>query len=55
MIFELNGFHVILFVIGNADMNADTEEKLYLISGTDFVPEAEGVIAVVVKALYGLK
>jgi hypothetical protein len=41
--------------IGNAYLNAETQEKVYVICGKEFGPELEGRIAIVKKGLYGLK
>mmetsp|Transcript_165 Transcript_165/g.263 ORF Transcript_165/g.263 Transcript_165/m.263 type:complete len:116 (-) Transcript_165:986-1333(-) len=40
--------------VGNAYLNAPTKEKVYIITGPEFGPE-EGRVAVIVRALYGLK
>ena len=40
--------------IGNAYLNASTEEKVYAIAGPEF-GEDEGKLAIIVFALYGLK
>ena len=41
--------------IGNAYLNAKTEERVYAIAGPEFGDADEGKIAVIVQALYGLK
>lgn len=41
--------------IGNAYINAETKEKIYVRCGPEFGPELEGWIAILKKALYGLK
>jgi hypothetical protein len=41
--------------IGNAYLNAETEEKVYVVCGKEFGPELEGRLAIVRKGLYGLK
>ena len=41
--------------VGNADINAYTKEKVYINCGPEFGPELEGQIAIIRKALYGLK
>ena len=51
----LNDLEVRFFDIGNAYLNAETEEKVYFISGPEFGPDLEGRITVIVRALYGLK
>jgi hypothetical protein len=40
--------------IGNSYLNAYTSEKVYTITGSEF-GEEEGRIAIIVRALYGLK
>ena len=40
--------------IGNAYLDAFTDEKLYIVAGTEF-QELEGYILIFLKALYGLK
>jgi hypothetical protein len=41
--------------IGNAYINAETKEKIYVRCGPEFGSELEGRIAILKKALYGLK
>jgi hypothetical protein len=41
--------------IGNAYINAETKEKIFVRCGPEFGPELEGRIAILKKALYGLK
>ena len=41
--------------IGNAYLNAKTEERVYAIAGAEFGDDKEGKIAIIVRALYGLK
>jgi hypothetical protein len=41
--------------VGNAYINAETKEKVYVICGPEFGPELAGRIAIIRKALYGLK
>ena len=41
--------------IGNAYLNAKTEERVYAIAGAEFGDDKEGKIAIIVQALYGLK
>ncbi len=41
--------------IGNAYLNGQTREKLYIIAGPEFGPELEGKRLIIDKALYGLK
>ena len=40
--------------IGNAYLEAKTQEKVYIIAGPEF-QELEGHILVIIKALYGLR
>ena len=40
--------------IGNAYLEAFTDEKLYIVAGPEF-QELEGYILILLKALYGLK
>ena len=41
--------------IGNAYLNATTKEKYYIITGPEFGELERGKIALIVRALYGLK
>ncbi len=41
--------------IGNAYLNANTKEKVYVRCGPEFGPGLEGRIAIIQKSLYGLK
>ncbi len=41
--------------IGNAYLNAETKEKIFVRCGPEFGPKLEGRIAILRKALYGLK
>jgi len=41
--------------VGNAYLNAETKEKVYVVCGKEFGPELEGRLAIVRKGLYGLK
>jgi hypothetical protein len=41
--------------IGSAYINAETKEKIFVRCGPEFGPELEGRIAILKKALYGLK
>jgi Reverse transcriptase (RNA-dependent DNA polymerase) len=50
----LNGLDIMTADIGNAYLNAYTAEKVYPITGSEFGEEA-GRVAVIVRALYGLK
>jgi Reverse transcriptase (RNA-dependent DNA polymerase) len=50
----LNDLDIFALDIGNAYLNAFNAEKVYTITGPEFGDEA-GCIAVIVRALYGLK
>jgi len=54
---SLQGLHLVLFLaelnIGNAYLEAETREKVYIIAGPEF-GELEGHVLVICKALYGL-
>mmetsp|Transcript_12139 Transcript_12139/g.17505 ORF Transcript_12139/g.17505 Transcript_12139/m.17505 type:complete len:474 (-) Transcript_12139:35-1456(-) len=54
LIAALNDIDLLAADVGNAYLNAPTKEKVYIITGPEFGPE-EGRVAVVVRALYGLK
>jgi hypothetical protein len=41
--------------VGNAYLNAPTKEKVYIITGPEFGPLEQGKVAIIVRALYGLK
>jgi hypothetical protein len=51
---ELNGLDTWATDIGNAYLEAETKERLYIIAGAEF-GELEGHTLVIVKALYGLR
>ena len=52
----LNGLNVLAADIGNAYLNAPNKEKVHVICGPElFGPEAAGRVAVIVRALYGLR
>ena len=51
---ELNGLQVWSTDIGNAYLEAMTQEKVYIIAGPEF-GELEGHLLVIAKALYGLR
>ena len=51
---ELNGLEVWSTDIGNAYLEAQTKEKVYIIAGPEFEPKA-GHLLIFNKALYGLK
>ena len=50
-----NNLNIMMAGIGNAHLNAKTEERVYAIAGPEFGDADEGKIAVIVQALYGLK
>ena len=52
---ELNELEVWQTDVGNAYLEANTKEKVYVIAGPEFGDELEGHLFVIVKALYGLK
>lgn len=54
LIAALNDLKILTSDIGNAYLNAYTTEKVYTIAGIEFGEES-GRIAVIVRALYGLK
>jgi hypothetical protein len=54
LIAALNNLEVFSFNVGNAYLNAKTSEKVYMIAGPEFGDDA-GKIAIIVRALYGLK
>ena len=51
---ELNGLEIWSTDVGNAYLEAETREKVYIIGGPEF-KEREGHTLIIVKALYGLK
>ena len=51
---ELNKLEVWATDIGNAYLEAETKEKLYIIAGQEF-GDLHGHILVIRKALYGLR
>ena len=51
---KLNNLDIRGADIGNAYLEAFTDEKLYIVAGPDF-QELEGYILIFLKALYGLK
>jgi Reverse transcriptase (RNA-dependent DNA polymerase) len=54
LIAALNDLDIYAADIGNAYLNAQTEEKVYTVTGKEFGHEA-GRLATIVRALYGLK
>ena len=56
MLAALNGLKVKSADIGNAYLNAPNKERVHVKCGPElFGPEGEGKIAIIVRALYGLK
>ena len=51
---ELNGLQLWATDVGNAYLEAETKEKVYIIAGPEF-GELEGHILLIFKALYGLR
>lgn len=54
LVAALNDLKILTSDIGKAYLNAHTTEKVYTITGMDFGEET-GRIAIIVRALYGLK
>lgn len=53
---ELNGLEIWSTDVGNAYLESLTQEKVYIIAGSEFAPlKLEGHVLVIHKALYGLK
>ena len=52
---KLNGLQVCAGDIGNAYLNAYTDEKLYIIAGPEFGPKLAGKRLIVIRALYGTR
>lgn len=55
VIAKAQGLRCIAGDVGNAYLNAHTNEKVYVVCGPEFGPELEGRLAIVRKGLYGLK
>jgi len=55
LIAKAQGLKVLAGDVGNAYLNAETNEKVYCICGLEFGPDMEGRIAIIKKGLYGLK
>jgi hypothetical protein len=55
LIAALNDLDVEAADIGNAYLNAPPKEKIYTKCGPEFGPQHEGRLAIIVRALYGLK
>ena len=53
MVARLNGLHVCAGDIGNAYLNAHTNEKVFIIAGPEFGPELAGKRLIIDKSLYG--
>jgi hypothetical protein len=51
---ELNGLETLATNIGNAFVEAETSEKVFIIAGPEF-GELEGHTIVIFEALYGLR
>jgi len=51
---ELNGLKIGVGDVGNAYLEAETKEKVYIIAGSEF-GELEGHTLIIFKALYGLR
>ncbi len=55
LIAALNDLDILSADIGNAYLNAETKEKVHTICGPEFGALYQGRVAVIHKALYGLK
>jgi hypothetical protein len=55
VIAKAQGLECLAGDIGNAYINVETKEKIYVRCGPEFGPELEGRIAILKKELYGLK
>ena len=55
MLAKLNGLQVCAGDIGNAHLNAHTNEKLFIIAGPEFGPKLAGKRLIIDKALHGLR
>jgi hypothetical protein len=55
VIVKAQGLQVLAGDMGNAYLNADTNEKVYIVCGPEFGKELEGCTAIIKKSLYGLK
>ena len=56
MLASLNDLDILAGDIGNAYLNAPNREKVHVICKSDlFTPDQEGRVAIIVRALYGLK
>ena len=51
----MNDVDIVAADVGNAYLNAETKEKVYIITGPEFGALEQGKVAVIVRALYGLK
>ena len=52
---KINGLQVCAGDIGNAFLNAYTNEKLYIVAGPEFGPELAGKKLIIDRSLYGLQ
>lgn len=52
---KLNDLTIVAGDVGNAYLNALSKEMCYIIAGAEFGPELEGLMLLIIKALYGLK
>jgi len=55
VIAKAQGLKVLARDMGNAYLNAETNERAYCVCGLEFGPDMEGRIAIIKKGLYGLK
>jgi hypothetical protein len=55
VIAKAQGLECLAGDIGNTYINAETKEKINVRCGPEFGPDLEGRIAILKKALYGLK
>ena len=54
VIADRNNLDIMCGDIGNAYVNAETAEQIYVIAGKEFGAEKEGQTVIIKKALYGL-
>lgn len=55
LIAAMNGLDILAGDIGNAYLNAETEEKIWYRAGKEWGAQTEGCVCVIKRALYGLK
>ena len=55
LIAALNDLEILGGCIGNAYLNADTNEKVWYMSGIEWGEELQGRVAIITKASYGVK